>query len=177
MSASKRTALDKQLEALTTRQQAKAANLAEARAALASLNEDLSKETENAKWEALTDQHGKLNIRIAALIAELAVITDKVRVTRLAISDYELSQVQADISKLVTENYEIRTKRDALQDEFRRLITRSSSDLDAKQRVVEVKNDLAQLALGGELNRRELDAAKHKRDLLTGERGALEIGQ
>lgn len=165
----KRATLDKKLEAITTRIQTKTAQLYESRAALKALIEDLANENNGPKWEDLANQHSLANIRIAALVDEIALLETRQQAARAEINAYELALVQAEISQLVTENQGIRTKADTLREEFRILTSRPTSDIEAKQRIVDVKSELAQLGLAGELTKRQLEQAKRRRDILTGE--------
>ncbi len=165
----KRAALDKKLEAITTRIQEKNVQLSESRAAVKALIEDLANENNGPKWEALANQYGTQSVRAAAIEDEIAVLELRRRDIRAEINSYELALVQAEIAQLVTESQGIRAKADTLRNEFRILTSRPTSDIEAKQRIVDVKTELAQLGLAGELTKRQLEQAKRRRDILTGE--------
>lgn len=169
----KRATLDKKLEAITTRLQAKTAQLSEGRAALKALIEDLANENNVTKWEATANQHSLANIRIAALVDETALLESRQQAVRVEINQYELALVQTEIAQLVTENQGIRVKADTLRNEFRILSSHPSSDIEAKQRITDIKADLAQLGLAGELTGRQLEQAKRRRDILTNELQAV----
>lgn len=165
----KRAALEKKLEAITTRIQAKTAQLSEGRKALKAVIEDLADENNVTKWEAAANQHSLANIRIAALVDETALLDTRQQAVRVEINQYELALVQAEITQLVTESQGIRTKADTMRNEFRILSSRPSSDMEAKQRLLDIKTELSQLGLAGELTNRQLEQAKRRRDILTGE--------
>lgn len=169
----KRAALEKKLEAITTRIQVKTAQLSESRAALKAVIEDLANENNVTKWEAAANEHNLANIRIAALVDEIALLETRQQAARAEINAYELALVQAEISQLVTENQGIRTKAETLRNEFRVLASRPSSDIEAKRRIAEVKNELAQLGIAGELTNRQIEQAKRRRESLTSELEAV----
>jgi hypothetical protein len=170
MADNKRVKLEKSFEALTSRQQAKGAQLDEARQALDAIKQDLADEVSNTKWEAIAAQHNQLIIRIAALVDELQVLAERIRLVRLDLNDYDLAVIHASVTQLVAENTAIRANANALRDEFRRLTSRSSADVEVKQRILDIKTELGQLALAGELTEKELKSLKRQREILTSER-------
>lgn len=173
MSDSKRTKLEKAIEAFVTRYQGRQAQLRDSRAALAAICEDLATENDNSKWENLVTMHHQTTMRIDALIDEIRVLEERTRIARLNLNDYDLAAVNAEISGLLTENQGIRTKANALREDFRRLCAKPQSDMETKQKAVDVKNELSQLELAGQLTTRQVDAAKRRRDQITEEREGI----
>ena len=173
MTDNKRTKLEKEIELLTTRSHEKSAQLATTRADLAAICESLSTESTPAKWDGLATAHGLTLTKINALVDELAVLAGKLRAARLALNDYDTAVVVAEVNGLLTENQGIRVKTDALRNEFRILCSKTTTDIETKQRVLDVKTEISQLELAGGLTKQQIEAAKRRRAELMEDREAI----
>jgi hypothetical protein len=161
-----REALEAKVEELVSRLQLRQTQLSERRQALKELADNLAAETENQKWERYATQHATATGRIGALVDEVEVITENLRLTRLGIVDIDLAEATAEINTLMTEQTGLRQKLDVLRDDFRRAISKRAGDFDTKQHLAELKTEITSHELAWDLTRRHIDAAKKRRDAI-----------
>jgi hypothetical protein len=141
---------------------AKTSQLKDQRAALQALSQDLA-EASAETWGKLADQHQHTSGVIAALQDETAVLTETLRNVRLQIAELDQAEVDGEISKLLTENQEIRLKSNALREDFRRACAQPTRGTENQQHVLDLKTEIAQLGIAGDLTSKQIIAARRRR--------------
>lgn len=165
---------EKKLEKLTSRISAKRVDLDATRSELHKNTISLAAEDMGAKWDKLAEQHGLLTVRETALADDIAELGRQIHAVHLAISDLDLAEVQGELSKLHDESTEIRLKSDSLREEFRRAVSKRQADEVYKLKIIDMKSELAQLSVAGDLTKRHYEAAKLRRAALVDERAKIE---
>jgi hypothetical protein len=127
-----------------------------------------------AKWDKLAEQHGLLSVRETALVDDVAELGRQIKAVRLGISDLDLSDIVGELTTLGTEGTEIRLKMAALQEDFRRAVSKRESGEVYQMRIIDMKSEIAQLSVAGDLTRRHMDAAKKRRAELEDARALIE---
>ena len=169
-----RKELEKKLEKLTGRISAKRVDLDATRQDIHKNTISLAAEDMGAKWDKLAEQHGILSVRETALVDDIAEMGRQIHGVHLAISDLDIAEVQGEITNLINEGTEIRLKRDAAQEDFRRTVSKREPGEMYQLKIIDMKAELQQFSVAGELTRRHLDAAKARRAKLMDERAKIE---
>lgn len=165
---------EKKLSKLNSRISAKRVDLDATRSEIHNKAKELAAEEIGAKWDKLAEQHGLLSVRESALVDDIAELGKQIHGVRLDISDLDLASVQGELAQLHDEATEIRLKTTTLRDEFRRAVsTRTNGEIE-KLKIIEMKSELAQLGVAGDLTKRHIDAAKRRRSELMDDRTLIE---
>lgn len=169
-----RNELEKKLSKLNSRISSKRVDLDATRQEIHKNTISLAAEDMGAKWDKLAEHHGILSVRETALVDDIAEMGKQIHAVHLAISDLDLAEVQGEMTKLHDESTEIRLKSNALRDEFRQAVSKRSSDEVYKLKIIDMKAELAQLSVAGELTQRHYEAAKMRRAKLMDDRAKIE---
>lgn len=169
-----RNELEKKLSKLNSRISAKRVDLDATRSELHKNTISLAAEDMGAKWDKLAEQHGILSVRETAMVDDIAEVGRQIHAVRLEISDLDLADVQGEITKLLNESTEIRLKSGALQEDFRRAVSKREPGEMYQLKIIDMKAELQQFSVAGELTRRHLDAAKVRRAKLMDDRAKIE---
>jgi predicted nucleic acid-binding Zn-ribbon protein len=166
--------LEKKLEKLSGRISAKRVDLDATRSEIHKKAAELAAEDMGAKWDKLAEQHGLLSVRESALSDDIAELGRQIKSTRLGISDLDLSDIVGELTQLSTEGTEIRLKMAALQEEFRRAVSQRQSGEVYQLKIIEMKSEIAQLSVAGDLTRRHMEASKKRRAELEDARALID---